>query len=129
MGKTNPQPPYRLRLRLLAVHNDVNNLSEDDRKMVSALLRHLADGGTTEDLFGVSNPAHRPTSPAVEQRVFDVCLAMAPEEFGGEGLKRAEAIRKVATDHKIDEKKMIESLKTPRAKQLYSYFRGVLKTN
>jgi|LauGreDrversion4_2_1035121.scaffolds.fasta_scaffold49989_2 hypothetical protein len=129
MGKTNPQPPYRLRLRLLAVHNDVNNLSEDDRKMVSALLRHLAGGGATEDFFGVGNPAHRPTSPAVEQRVFDVCLAMTPKEFGGEGLKRAEAIRKVATDHKIDEKKMIEILKMSRAKQLYTYFRGVLKTN
>lgn len=130
MSKTNPQPPYRLRLRLLAVHNDANNLSDTDRQLISDFLRHLGNGNTTEEFFGISNPAYRPTSSTVEQRIFDVCLAMAPKEEGGNGLSREQAISSVAKDHKIDDQKIKENLKSTRGKELYKRFSSVfLKAN
>jgi hypothetical protein len=130
LSKTNPQPPYRLRLRLLAVHNEGNNLSDTDRQLISDLLRHLADGGNTEEFFGISSLRHRPTSPTVEQRIFDVCLAMAPKEEGGNGLSREQAISSVAKDHKIDDQKIKENLKSTRGKELYKRFSSVfLKAN
>ncbi len=125
MSKTNPSPPYRLRLRLLAVHNDNNNLSDDDRKLVSSLLQHLAEGKNTADFFGVNNPSHRPTSPIVDQRIWDVCMAMAPKEFGGYELTKAEAIRYVASEHKIDEEKLVDNLKSKRGKALYEQYSTV----
>ena len=129
MSKTNPSPSYRLRLRLLAAQNDTNNLSDKDRKLVSDLLRHLANGATTEDFFGANNPAHRPTSPAVDQRIFEVCLAMAPREMGGEELNKTQAINSVAKIHKIDDERIIENLKSSRGKKLYDRFTSAFSKN
>ena len=122
MSKTNPQPPYRLRLRLLAVHNDGNNLSDTDRQLISDLLRHLADGGNTEEFFGISSLRHRPTSPTVEQRIFDVCLVMAPKEKCGDGLSREQAISSVASIHEVDNDVIKDNLKSTRGKKLYERF-------
>ena len=129
MNKTNPQPQYRLRLRILAVHNDANILSNKDRQLISDLLRHLADGGNTEEFFGISTPRHRPTSSAIEKRVFDVCLAMAPEAMGGKGLNRAKAISEVALIHKIDDERIIENLKSPRGKELFLKYTRTFRRN
>ena len=125
MSKTNPQPPYRLRLRLLAVHNDGNNLSDTDRQLISDLLRHLADGGNTEEFFGISSLRHRPTSPTVEQRIFDVCLVMAPKEKGGDGLSREQAISSVASIHEVDNDVIKDNLKSTRGKKLYKRFSSI----
>ena len=122
MSKTNPQPPYRLRLRVLAAHAALGTLADEDRRLLYDLLIHLADGRSTEAFFGIVNPSHRPTSPAVEQKVFDVCLAMAPKAAGGEGLIRARAIRRVAEIHKVDEDNINEALKAPRGQELYRQF-------
>ena len=125
MSKTNPQPPYRLRLRLLAVHNDGNNLSDTDRQLISDLLRHLADGGNTEEFFGISSLRHRPTSPTVEQRIFDVCLVMAPKEKGGDGLSREQAISSVASIHEVDNDVIKDNLKSTQGKKLYKRFSSI----
>jgi hypothetical protein len=125
LSKTNPQPPYRLRLRLLAVHNDGNNLSDTDRQLISDLLRHLADGGNTEEFFGISSLRHRPTSPTVEQRIFDVCLVMAPKEKGGDGLSREQAISSVASIHEVDNDVIKDNLKSTRGKKLYKRFSSI----
>jgi hypothetical protein len=122
LSKTNPYPAYRLRLRLLAAQAWYNNLSTTDKRLLYDLLVHLADGGKTEDFFGGSNPAHRPTSAAVEQRVFDVCLAMAPELSGGEGLKKDQAIISVAKIHGVDAEVIRDNLKSTRGKKLYERF-------
>lgn len=122
MSKTHPQPPYRLRLRLLAAQNALGNLADTDKRLLYDLLIHLADGGKTEDFFGGGNPAHRPTSAAVEQRVFDVCLAMASEVAGGEGLSREQAISSVAGIHKVDDDVIKDNLKSTRGKKLYERF-------
>lgn len=122
MSKTNPHPPYRLRLRLLAAQNALGTLSDTDKRLLHDLLVHLADGGKTEDFFGCHIPAHRPTSAAVAQRVFDVCLAMAPEGAGGEGLTRAQAISSVAKIHGIDDEVISDNLKSTRGKKLYERF-------
>lgn len=50
---------------------------------------------------------------------------MAPKEFGGEGLIKAEAIRRVAEEHNIDDDKIIDNLKTKRGKALYDKFSAV----
>jgi hypothetical protein len=122
LSKTNPYPSYRLRLRLLAAQACYDNLSIPDKRLLYDLLVHLADGGKTEDFFGGGNPAHRPTSAAVEQRVFDVCLAMAPEAAGGEGLSREQAISRVAIIHKVDNERINSNLKSSRGKKLYEQF-------
>ena len=122
MSKTNPYPSYRLRLRLLAVQACYDNLSIPDKRLLYDLLLHLADGGTTEDFFGSGNPAHRPPSAALEQRVFDVCFAMAPEMAGGEGLSRAQAISSVAKIHGVDDEVIKGNLKSTRGKKLYEGF-------
>lgn len=128
MSKTNPHPPYRLRLRLLATQNALGNLADTDARLLYDLLIHLADGGKAEDFFGGGNPAHRPTSPAVEQRVFDVCLAMAPKVAGGEGLSREQAISSVASIHKVDDDVIKDNLKSTRGKKLYErFFKAFLK--
>lgn len=127
MSKTNPQPPYRLQLRVLAALAARGTLADSDRQLLHDLLIHLADGGRTEDFFEIANPSHRPRDPVVDQQIFDVCLAMAPKAAGGEGLRRAKAIRSVAEIHKVDDDKINERLKSPRGKDLYRKFSKVFR--
>lgn len=127
MKKNNLSPPYKLRLRLIAVYNDTDNLSPADKSLISALLRHIADGKPADDFFGVKKAAHRPRTGNIEQRIWDVCLSMAPKNMGGDGLNRASAIQCVAQEHKIADSTLIESLKTKTGRALYREFRAVLK--
>jgi len=52
-------------------------------------------------------------------------MAMAPKEFGGRELTKAEAIRDIASEHKIDDEKLIDNLKSKRGKALYERYSAV----
>jgi hypothetical protein len=126
MNKNNLPAPYKLQLRLLAVYSDTNTLSRADRSLLSALLRHLAEGKPTDEFFDFKKAAHRPRTGRVEQRIWDICLSMAPKSVGGNGLTRAQAIRQLAEDQGLPEDTFIESLKTKCGKALYKEFNDIL---
>ena len=126
--KTHTQKPYRLKLRVIASKIEAGVEDGVDRGLVVDLLRFLADGNTVDDYFGVINPAHRPPNPSVEQRVFDLCLLMAPTQYGGRGLKKVQAIAEVARIYNISVDTLEDQLRSPRGRLLYKKYRAELKS-
>lgn len=126
--KTPTQKPYRLKLRVIASMMEEGVEDGADRGLVIDLLRFLADGNTVDDYFGVINPAHRPPNPLNDQRIFALCLLMAPAHIGGRRLKRVQAIAEVARDYKIEVDKLEEHLRSPRGRLLYKKYRDELKS-
>lgn len=126
--KTPTQKPYRLKLRVIASRMEEGGEDGADRGLVVDLLRFLADGNTVDDYFGVINPAHRPPNPLNEQRIFDLCLLMAPAHIGGRRLKGVQAIAEVARIYNISVDTLEEHLRSPRGRLLYKKYRAELKS-
>lgn len=123
MSKTNPQPKYRLTLRLLAVQLEASNLTAEQRTMLGSLLRHLGDGCTVEDFFDLKPKAHRPETARLEQRIFDVMLLRSPREMGGENLSLKAAIERVAQAHSVQFQTVESDYKSTRGKALRDSFK------
>lgn len=119
------KPKYRYQLRVLAGKFETGSLTQSERAGLSKLLRGLAEGFSVEEMFGDPTPPHRPTSVALEQRIFDVAVLMRPKIHGGEGLTKANAIEKVAALFHVTVNTIEDDYKSERGKKI----RELVKTS
>jgi hypothetical protein len=106
----------RFPLRILAAKVERNLLTEQEVVGLAKVLRLLADGQSIDQIFGIKNPAHRPQSPDVNQRLFDLEMLKLPRKHGGEGLKLEDAVAEISKLHHVSEHTVWDNYKSPLGK-------------
>jgi hypothetical protein len=86
-----PAERLRLLLRVWAGKLEAGTLSPDDAGDLATMLRHLADGKTVDQIFGVWRPANRPIDPARQQRMQELAALTLDQRWGGDGMPPEEA--------------------------------------
>lgn len=119
------KPKYRFLLRVLAGKLETGSLTQTDRVGLAKLLRGLGEGFSVSEILNEPTESHRPTSMALEQRIFDVAVLMVPKKHGGGGLTKAKAIEQVAELTHVTVNTIEDDYKSARGKKI----RELVKTN
>ena len=112
----NSSNPMRFPLRILAAKVERSGLTKEEANGLAKALRLLADGQSIDQIFGIKNPAHRPQSPKVNQRLFDLEMLKLPRQHGGEGLKLEDAVAEISRLHNVSESTVWDNYKSPLGK-------------
>ena len=106
----------RLPLRILAAKVERGVLSKEEAIGLAKILRMLAEEQSIDQIFHINNPAHRPKSSEVNQRLFDLEVLRLPRKHGGEGLKLQEAVAEISKIHNKSEHTVWDNYKSPLGK-------------
>ena len=112
------KPKYRYQLRVLAGKLETGSLTKSERAGLAKLLRGLSEGFSVHEIFNEPTEPHRPTSMALEQRIFDVAVLMRPKKHGGGGLTKAKAIEQVAELTHVTVNTIEDDYKSARGKKI-----------
>ena len=112
------KPKYRYLLRVLAGKLETGSLTQSERAGLAKLLRGLSEGFSVQEMLDEPTEPHRPTSKALEQRIFDVAVLMRPKKHGGEGLTKAIAIEQVAELSHVTVNTIEDDYKSARGKKI-----------
>ena len=110
--------PMRFPIRILAGKLEQGTLTQDEVKGLATVLRLLADGDTIEEIFNIQRPAHRPPNYRIQQRLYDLEIMKQPVKHGGQGMKHAEAVKKISELYNIAEETITSNCKSSIGKKI-----------